>query len=66
MSPGQAIPRQVALKLCEEIRTENRNKRFSPGGLQCFFCYRWARGDEDKLCLSNKNGCNLINQRYQP
>jgi len=66
MSTGKTIPREVALKLCDEIRAENKNRWFSPSGLQCFFCYKSARGNVEKLCLSSKRGCNLINQRYKP
>ena len=32
MTTGKDIPREIALKLCAEIRAENRQKRFSPGG----------------------------------
>ena len=39
MTP-KAIPREVAIKLCDEIRAENRQKRFSLGRLQCWGCYK--------------------------
>ncbi len=65
MSTGKDIPREAALKLCEEIRAENKGKWFSLGGLQCFFCYRSARGNPEKLCLSSKEGCNLVNKRHK-
>lgn len=65
MTTGKDIPREVALKLCDEIRAENKGKWSSPGGLQCFFCYKSARGNVEKLCLSSKGGCNLVNKRYR-
>ena len=63
MSTGKDIPREVALKLCDEIRAENKQNWFSLGRLQCFFCYKSARGDVEKLCLSSEGGCNLVNKR---
>ena len=65
MTTGKDIPREIALKLCAEIRAENKQKRFSLAWLQCFFCYRSAGGDVEKLCLSSKEGCNLVNKRYK-
>ena len=65
MSPGKDIPREVALRLCDEIRAENKQHWFSLGKLQCFFCYKYARGDVEKLCLSSEGGCNLVNKRYK-
>jgi len=65
MTAGKDIPREVALKLCDEIRAENKQKRFSMGKLQCWGCYTWSRGDMEKLCLSTKEGCNLVNKRYK-
>jgi hypothetical protein len=65
MNTGKDIPREAALKLCEEIRAENKQKWFSLGRLQCWACYTWARGDVEKLCLSSEGGCNLVNKRYK-
>jgi hypothetical protein len=65
MTKGMDIPREVALKLCEEIRAENKGRWFSLGRLQCWGCYTWAKGDQEKLCLSSKEGCNLVNKRYK-
>jgi len=65
MTTGKDIPREVALKLCNEIRSENKQKWFSLGWLQCWGCYKWAKGDAEKLCLSSEQGCNLINKRYK-
>jgi hypothetical protein len=65
MTTGKDIPREVAIKLCDGIRAENKRKRFSTGKLQCWGCYTWARGDMEKLCLSTKGGCNLVNKQYK-
>jgi len=65
MTTGKDIPHEIALKLCDEIRAENKQKRFSLGRLQCFFCYKFAKGDVDKLCISSEQGCNQVNNRYK-
>ena len=62
-----AIPREVALQLCAEIREENRGKWYRFAHLQCWSCMTFAKGSSDKMCLSGKEGhrgCNLINKRY--
>lgn len=62
------IPREIALRLYAEIRQENRSKRFSAARMQCWGCTRYAKGDPDKMCLSNREdnrGCNLVNKRYE-
>ena len=65
MTTDTGIPREVALELCGEIRAENKKKLFSIWGLQCFFCYKWAKGDVEKMCLSSEGGCNLVNRRFK-
>ncbi len=65
MAIGKDVPREIALKLCDEIRSENKQKWFSLGRLQCWGCYKWAKGDAAKLCLSSEGGCNLVNKRYK-
>ena len=62
-----AIPREVALQLCAEIREENRGKWYSFARLQCWGCMTYGKGDPEKMCLFNQEGhggCNLINKRY--
>lgn len=65
MSKVNQIPLETALELCQEIQSENKNKLFSFAKLQCWGCCRYAKGNAEKMCLSGKEGCNLINQRYQ-
>ena len=62
------IPREIALKLCAEIREENLRKRFSPARMQCWGCTKYAKGDPGKMCFNSKEGnrgCNLVNKRYE-
>jgi len=64
----EAIPRELALTLCKEIREENKRKRFGFGKMQCSGCYWAARDDLSKLCIfgNEKNrGCQLVNKRYR-
>ncbi len=65
MTGSMDIPRDISLKLCDEIRAEYRQGRFSIWKLQCFFCYRFAGGDRKKLCLSIEKGCPQVNKRYK-
>jgi len=63
----EAIPREVAFKLCEQIREENRGKWYSFYRMWCWGCYRFSRGDPAKLCFSNHpdyRGCTQVNKRY--
>jgi hypothetical protein len=63
-----AIPKEVAYRLCEEIRAENRRKRVSFGAMQCWGCVTFTAGNPDKMCVANKpgyRGCSLVNARYE-
>ena len=63
----EAIPKEVALQLCTEIRAANRRRRFSLAAMQCWGCVMFSKGDPEKMCLNNKpgnRGCKLINARY--
>ena len=64
MNTSKDIPREVALKLCDEIRGENKQKWFSLAKMQCWGCCKWSKGDLEKMCLSSEGGCNLVNKRY--
>ena len=61
----EKIPREIAIKLCNEIQAENKRKRFPTGRLQCWGCRKYAKGDVEKMCLSSERGCNLVNKRYK-
>jgi hypothetical protein len=61
-----AIPREVALQLCAEIRQENRSKWYRFANLECWGCTTFAKRNPDKMCLNSQEGCrgcNLINKR---
>lgn len=64
---SEAIPRDVALKLCEEVRKENEKKTFSAGKRQCSFCYKRAGNNPNMLAIFTNplnRGCSQVNDRY--
>jgi hypothetical protein len=62
------IPYDTALELCDEICEENGRKLFSIWKTQCFFCYRTAQGDPQRLCIfahDLNRGYPQVNRRYE-
>lgn len=62
-----AIPREQAMQLCTEIRQENRRKPYTPGGMMCWGCVKFSKGDPAKMCFSSRpdyRGCYQVNARY--
>lgn len=62
-----AIPKDVGLQLCAEIRHEKRGKWYSFAALQCWGCSAFSKGDPAKMYLSSKpgyRGCNLVEAPY--
>lgn len=58
-----AIPKDAALRVCEEIRKEKSGRPFT----QCWGCVKFSKGDLSKMCLSatpGYRGCKLVNERY--
>jgi len=61
------IPKQAALQLCEEIRTQYKGKWYTLAGMQCMGCLTASKGDPAKMCVSSRSdyrGCNLVTARY--
>ena len=66
-NPAEAIPIEVAIKLCNQIRQENRGKWSTAAAWQCRGCVMFSRGDLAKMCLANRpgyRGCSLVNARF--
>lgn len=64
---ANAIPKDVALALCAEIRQQYLGKWYTLAGLQCWGCTTFSQGDPAKMCVSNDPGycgCSLVNARY--
>jgi hypothetical protein len=59
---SQAIPKDIAFQLCEEIRKEKGVKIFS----QCWGCVKFSKKDPAKMCFNGPDcrGCRLVNDRY--
>ena len=60
---GEAIPEDVALQVCSEIRAEKKVKLFT----QCWGCVKFSKGDPAKMCFSSQldnRGCGIVNKRY--
>lgn len=61
------ISREKAIKLCQEVRRENRRKWFSTAYWQCWGCVTFTKSNPDKMCLRTAegyNGCALVNRRF--
>ncbi len=62
-----AIPCEVALRLCEQISEANRGKWYSFNGLWCLGCVAASKDDPTKRCWHNaphNRGCGQVNARY--
>jgi hypothetical protein len=63
----EAIPLEVGLNLCGEIRAETRRKLLSFARWQCWGCMMASKGDPAKMCVGSRpdgRGCNLVTARY--
>ncbi len=59
-----AIPLDVALKLCAGVREAHRNKLFSAARWQCWGCVKFSKGVREKMCGSVV-GCNLVASQHK-
>jgi len=62
-----AIPADLALRLCEEIRRQNSGKWYTWTAWWCKGCSTFTKGDPAKMCFSNGpqcRGCAQVNARY--
>jgi hypothetical protein len=65
---AHAIPYDVASRLCEEIRAEQRGKWYRWTAWWCWGCERFTQGDPAKMCFANdpqNRGCAQVNARYE-
>jgi hypothetical protein len=65
------ISREIALKLCEEVRAGNKQKLLSFGKVQCYFCWKFGRKKNNNgeivihnICAFN-GGCHQVNRLYK-
>jgi hypothetical protein len=62
-----AIPDEIALELCAEIREQNRGKWCTFAGLQCWGCSTFCKGHSEIMrfgCRPDNRACNLVNAAY--
>ncbi len=66
-SPRPAIPSDIALQLCAQIRAENRVQWQSQAARWCWLCEREYHHTTEAMGFSKREGnrgCPLINARY--
>jgi hypothetical protein len=64
---AEALPREVAFQLCEEIREENRGRWYRWKTWMCWGCTTFSRGDPARMCVGSQpdyRGCVQVNTRY--
>lgn len=67
MKKVDAIPKDVAQRLCEEIRKDNRGKWYRWTAWWCWGCETFCQDDPERMCFSSHSdyrGCAQINARY--
>ena len=63
-----ALPRDLALRLCQESRDENKGRWYRWTTWMCWGCTTFSRGDVGKMCLSSQpdnRGCVQVNARLE-
>ncbi|MFB0563956.1 MAG: hypothetical protein ACETWM_22380 [Candidatus Lokiarchaeia archaeon] len=63
----EAIHKDIALQLCEEIREENARKKFGSGKMMCWGCIKATKDNIEGRCVfANElnRGCSQVNKRY--
>ena len=67
-TPGPAIPREAAVRLCAEIRAEQRGRWWRPAAWRCAWCSDLSRGDAAlrryALGVANR-GCAGVTYRWE-
>jgi hypothetical protein len=62
-----AIPREVASRLCEQIRQEQQGRWYTLNGLWCWGCATFTGGDVARRCWASNaetRGCTQVNAGY--
>lgn len=62
-SEGAPIDDADAYRLCEEVRA--RNRWYTPGGMWCWGCTTFTRGDASQRCYHaapGNRGCAQVNR----
>lgn len=62
------VPRDVAERLCGEIRAELRGRWWSPAAWRCAWCNDLSRGDPSLrrfALMGREPGCRRVNARWE-
>lgn len=63
MKNEKDIPQDIALRICAEVRDQQRIKLFT----QCWGCMKFSKGDPSKMCFHDpprNRGCPRINREF--
>ena len=58
------IPKDVAIRLCEEIQQEHRGKWYTLAAWFCPVCAKLSSDEGLPGCLASDDGCWMVNRRY--
>lgn len=62
------IPEEKAIKICNQIREKNKQKRISFSKLQCWGCMKFSKYENRGSCIYGKpetlRGCQLVNNVF--
>ena len=69
MKEMKPIPEKIALEICEEVREQNKKKKFSFAKGQFWGCMKYSlkKNDFRYCCIfgdENNRGCQLVNKIY--
>jgi len=69
MTEKKPISEEIALQICEEVREQNKKKKFSFAKTQCWGCMKYSQKKNDikHRCIfsdENNRGCNLVNKIF--
>ncbi len=69
MKEKDLIPEEIALKICEEVREQNKKKKFSFAKVQCWGCMKYSQKKNDirHRCIfsdENNRGYQLVNKIF--
>jgi hypothetical protein len=65
--PADAIPKEVAFRLCEQIREENRGKWYRWTAWMCWGCTTFCKDDMSRMCVGSRSdhrGCMQVCARF--
>ncbi len=65
---GEMIQRDVAQRLCAQVRAEHRGQWWRPAAWRCWACASWSGGDPARMRFAaspDNRGCPVVTARYE-